>query len=76
MTEVTIDEAEGHLRGLIDRAIGGDEVFIREGDDRAVRLVPEPRPVHGERRAGFAKGLIVYMADDFDAPLDDFKDYR
>jgi hypothetical protein len=24
---------------------------------------------------GCMKGLLVYMADDFDAPLDDFKDY-
>lgn len=24
---------------------------------------------------GGAKGLIGYMADDFDAPLEDFKDY-
>ena len=27
------------------------------------------------RKAGFGKGLITYMADDFDAPLDDLKDY-
>ncbi len=27
------------------------------------------------RKAGFLKGGIKYMADDFDAPLDDFKDY-
>jgi len=27
------------------------------------------------RTAGSLKGLITYMADDFDAPLDDFKDY-
>ena len=24
---------------------------------------------------GCMKGLVVYMADDFDAPLDDFKEY-
>jgi hypothetical protein len=24
---------------------------------------------------GCMKGLLVYMAEDFDAPLDDFKDY-
>lgn len=24
---------------------------------------------------GSAKGIITYMADDFDAPLDDFKEY-
>ena len=24
---------------------------------------------------GGAKGMVLYMADDFDAPLEDFKDY-
>ena len=28
-----------------------------------------------ERQFGTMKGLVTYMADDFDAPLDDFKDY-
>lgn len=27
------------------------------------------------RKAGTLKGLITYMAPDFDAPLDDMKDY-
>ena len=28
-----------------------------------------------EKGFGGGKGLIAYMADDFDAPLDDFNDY-
>ena len=28
-----------------------------------------------EKGFGGGKGLIAYMANDFDAPLDDFKDY-
>ena len=27
------------------------------------------------RKAGTLKGNLVYMADDFDAPLEDFKEY-
>ena len=30
---------------------------------------PASRPI------GLMKGLVTYMADDFDAPLDDFNDY-
>jgi hypothetical protein len=37
-----------------------------EGADAAK---PKSRPI------GYMKGLISYMADDFDAPLDDFNDY-
>lgn len=29
----------------------------------------------GMRKAGGLKGFVKYMADDFDAPLEDFKDY-
>jgi hypothetical protein len=28
-----------------------------------------------EKGFGGGKGLIAYMADDFDAPMDEFKDY-
>ncbi len=28
-----------------------------------------------KRKAGTMKGLVLYMADDFNAPLEDFKDY-
>ena len=28
-----------------------------------------------KRKAGFAPGLIISMAPDFDAPLEDFKEY-
>ncbi len=28
-----------------------------------------------ERKFGAMKGLVTYMSDDFDEPLDDFKDY-
>lgn len=28
-----------------------------------------------ERKAGTLKGLVSYMASDFDAPMEDFKEY-
>ncbi len=33
---------------------------------------PSPRK---PREFGCMKGLVIYMAPDFDAPLEDFKDY-
>jgi len=35
-------------------------------------LLPEEKPVS---HFGNAKDDLIYMADDFDAPLEDFKDY-
>ncbi len=29
-----------------------------------------------KRKFGFGKGTFIEVADDFDAPLEDFKDYR
>jgi len=51
----------------------GREVVITVRDNPAAEpdTTDAPRP---PKRAGFAKGMIQ-MAPDFDAPLDDFKDY-
>jgi hypothetical protein len=32
-------------------------------------------PQLAERKLGTLKGTVLYMAPDFDAPLDDFKEY-
>ncbi|MFN4257418.1 MAG: DUF2281 domain-containing protein [Saprospiraceae bacterium] len=39
-----------------------------------VRKYAKPKPKK-RRKAGTLKGFLVYMADDFDAPLEDFKEY-
>ena len=33
------------------------------------------KSIKKEREFGCMKGVVAYMADDFNAPLDDFKDY-
>lgn len=73
MTEVTIDQASGRLRDLVDAAMGGEEVVVVAADRGAVRLVPLSR-TQARPRFGSAKGLVV-MSPDFDAPLDDFREY-
>jgi hypothetical protein len=35
----------------------------------------EQSPPRASRRAGTLKGTVKYMAPDFDAPLDDFREY-
>jgi hypothetical protein len=36
------------------------------------KIISEPK---NKRKAGFAKGTFQNMSDDFDKPLDDFKEY-
>ena len=33
------------------------------------------KPQKKNRKFGSMKGLVIHIADDFDAPLEDFKDY-
>ncbi len=40
-----------------------------------IKLNDEPKPKKKERKFGSMKGLVVYIADDFNAPLEDFKEY-
>jgi len=72
---VTIEEAQAHLVELIDKLNPGEEVVIIRNEQPIARLVGEPSHVRKPRQPGSAKGKILYMADDFDAPLEDFKEY-
>ena len=73
MPQVSVDEAKSHLPDLIDAALRGTEVVIKKDNESAVKLVPisSPKP---NPRFGSAKGLIT-LAEDFDAPLEDFAEY-
>ncbi len=69
MTTVTLRKAKMQLPELIERALGGEDIVIARGKEPLVKLVPLPKPRQA-RRIGGARGLIVHMADDFDAPLE------
>jgi antitoxin (DNA-binding transcriptional repressor) of toxin-antitoxin stability system len=73
MQRVSLDEAKTRLQDLVDAALRGETVSIAVDDDRAVQLVPTVRR-RRQRKFGSARGQI-WMADDFDAPLEDFKEY-
>ena len=71
--QIKQDELPQQLQRLINAALRGDVVFIEREDKARVQLLPV-RPGARPRKAGSAKGLLK-IADDFDAPLDDFTDY-
>lgn len=72
MQEITLAEASKNLPELIEAAMNGEEIVITKDNQPVVKLTP----VSAERRSlfGSAKGLIT-ISDDFDEPLEDFKDY-
>lgn len=72
--QVNVHQAKSQLSKLIERALAGEEVIIARNNKPAVRLEVLPETRH-KRRLGALKGLVKKMAEDFDEPLDDFKDY-
>ncbi len=74
MHRVTIHEAKTHLSRLIQEVLVGEEVIIARGSQPVARLIALPE-ARRRRRLGSAKGRIR-IADDFDAPLDDFAEYQ
>lgn len=73
MHEVGLKEAGSRLAELIDAVAHGEEVLITRGDGTTFKiiLIMQTRPYP---KFGSAKGLIK-MSNDFDEPLEDFKEY-
>lgn len=75
MASVTIQEAQARLPELIRRLTPGDEVVITENDRPVARLVQSPAMSQWRRQLGTMKGTVLKMAAEFDAPLEDFREY-
>ena len=73
MQTVTVAEAAEKLTDLIDAALRGEEIVITKGD-RIIQLTPKQPVKRYPAKAGTAKGQ-VWMSDDFDEPLEEFKEY-
>ncbi|MCC5607940.1 type II toxin-antitoxin system Phd/YefM family antitoxin [Nostoc sp. CHAB 5834] len=73
MQQITLAEASQNLSDLIEAALSGEEVIIIKDNQPVVKLTPVS-PVKHRRQPGSAKGLIT-ISDDFDAPLEEFKEY-
>jgi prevent-host-death family protein len=77
MATITIEEARANLGNLIHRLAPGEEVVITENDRPVAKLVAAtpPEPPKRVPRLGGQRGSVLYMAPDFDEPLEDFKEY-
>jgi antitoxin (DNA-binding transcriptional repressor) of toxin-antitoxin stability system len=74
MFTLTIQEAQAQLPDLIHRLQDGDEVVITENDQPVARLARTEPKNQWPCKAGSAKGKI-WIAPDFDAPLEEFREY-
>jgi prevent-host-death family protein len=71
--EVGAFEAKTHLSQLLDAVEAGERIVITRHGKPVAELSPPPKKKSARR--GCAKGPGFYMAPDFDAPLEDFKEY-
>ncbi len=75
LATVTLEDAQARLGELIARLQPGEEIVITSAARPVARIVGEPKPVPQPCRLGTLKGTVLYVAPDFDAPLDVFKEY-
>ena len=74
MMQVNIHEAKTNLSKLIEKVLQGEDVIIKKSNKPIVKLVIVDE-LKNKRKLGSAKGKVI-IADDFDEPLEDFKDYQ
>lgn len=74
---ITVEEAQAKLKELIHQLAPGEEILLTENQQPVAKLVSQQTQQSKPSRPGpgLCKGMITYMAPDFDAPLEDLKEY-
>ena len=71
MAQFDVAEAEARSAELIQKAMLGEEVVVVKDDKPVVKIV---RVQQDKRKPGTGKG--IWIAPDFDAPFEDFREYE
>ncbi|PHQ34503.1 type II toxin-antitoxin system Phd/YefM family antitoxin [Rhodopirellula bahusiensis] len=72
--EISIDDAQWHLKDLIAGLAPGAELVITDDDKPVAKLVSEQKKPAEFRKPGLGKGMISIISED-DTHLDDFAPY-
>jgi antitoxin (DNA-binding transcriptional repressor) of toxin-antitoxin stability system len=76
-TTIAVDGAQAKLKELIQRPAPGEEIILTDNERPVAKLMREPTKPNPGRRPppGLGNGMITFIASDFDAPLEDMKEY-
>ena len=75
MPTVTLEEAQAQFANLIEQLRPGEEILITRDNEPVAKLVAQAKTSRPPRQLGTMRGTVLYMAPDFDAPLEEFKEY-
>jgi antitoxin (DNA-binding transcriptional repressor) of toxin-antitoxin stability system len=75
MSTISIEDAQARLPDLIEKMQPGEELLITRDQKPVARLISEKATARLPRTPGTLRGTVVYMAPDFNAPLDEFREY-
>ncbi|MGF1523297.1 MAG: type II toxin-antitoxin system Phd/YefM family antitoxin [Leptolyngbyaceae cyanobacterium] len=73
MQQVDISVAQAQIVQLLQSALQGEEIIITRDDHPILKLI-QVASIPKRRQRGSAKGQI-WIAPDFDEPLEDFQAY-
>jgi len=74
MSRISLDDAQANLRQVIARLNPGEPMVISDNGDTVATLI-RTGAKQWPARAGSAKDTDHWMAPDFDAPLEKFREY-
>jgi antitoxin (DNA-binding transcriptional repressor) of toxin-antitoxin stability system len=74
MRTLNLDDAQARLREVVTALQPGEEIVLTDNGQPLARLVRTER-TSWPCKAGSAKDKILWIAPDFDAPLEEFKEY-
>jgi len=73
---MAVDDAAGKLKALVHGLFPGSEIILTENEQPVARLVAvPPRKTSTRPGPGLCRSMISYIAPDFDAPLEELKEY-
>ncbi len=71
---LSLSDAQSHLPELVEGMTDGDELVLTS-NGQIVAVVTRTARASWPCQPGSAKDRKLWMAPDFDAPLEDFKEY-
>ena len=74
MPTLNLDDAQAHLREVVTALQPGEEVVLTDNGQPLAKLVRTGR-TSWPCKAGSARDKILWIAPDFDAPLEEFGEY-